>query len=229
VVVPARNEEERLAACLRSIERARRRLSGDVTVRTVVVLDGCTDDTARVAARFRRVSAIAVGYGNVGRARAAGVERLLRERMIDPVATWLANTDADSIVPTNWLVEQARLANEGADVMVGTVQPKQEELTAEQRAAWDSLHPEGRAVGHVHGANLGMRATTYRAVGGFAAQPEHEDVEIVARLHLAGARVVATDACPVTTSGRSLGRTPSGYAGYLRTLVREDREVVGNW
>lgn len=70
----------------------------------------------------------------------------------------------------------------------------------------------------MHGANLGVRASTYLAVGGFAPLPAHEDVrlaEAVARL--AGAHVLTTVACPVLTSDRRVGRTPAGLAHDLRT------------
>jgi hypothetical protein len=75
----------------------------------------------------------------------------------------------------------------------------------------------GRPNGHVHGANLGVRADAYLRAGGFATLPEHEDVDLVARLR-ADPRVDVrpSDAADVLTSGRTTGRTPGGYAGYLR-------------
>lgn len=68
----------------------------------------------------------------------------------------------------------------------------------------------------MHGTNLGIRASVYRAVGGYPAIAEHEDVELVAAARAVGAREVATDACWVLTSGRTDGRTPGGYARHLR-------------
>ena len=147
---------------------------------------------------------------NVGTARAAGSRRALRLG-----ADWLANTDADSVVPANWLEVQRALADDGADVVIGTVRPDFDDLTERQQAAWLAGHVPGRPNGHVHGANLGIRASAYVAAGGYHPLPEHEDVDLVARLSRHG-RTVASDAAEVITSGRTFGRTPGGYARYLR-------------
>ena len=72
------------------------------------------------------------------------------------------------------------------------------------------------ANGAVHGANLGIRSSTLAAAGGFAPVPEHEDVMIVDRARLLGAKIFASAQANVLTSGRSEGRTPGGYARYLR-------------
>jgi hypothetical protein len=45
---------------------------------------------------------------------------------------------------------------------------------------------------------------------------EHEDVDLVGRAVANGAEPVASDAHAVLTSGRLVGRTAGGYAGYLR-------------
>ena len=85
---------------------------------------------------------------------------------------------------------------------------------------WLDTHIPGSPNGHTHGANLGVRASTYAAVGGFSALTEHEDVRLVDACRRWGATVVATDAAEVITSGRFIGRTPGGYAGYLRDQER---------
>jgi hypothetical protein len=133
-----------------------------------------------------------------------------------PDSVWIANTDADSAVPPGWLLEQARLARDGADVVLGTVSPDVDDLDDDQARAWLNRHSGDRALGEVHGANLGMRADLYLAVGGFPALAEHEDVAFVERCAARGAEIVASDSCEVTTSGRRVGRTPGGFARYLR-------------
>jgi glycosyltransferase involved in cell wall biosynthesis len=206
VVIPARDEEERIGRCLASVARAARLAT--VRVQTVVVADGCLDRTAALARSFRGVRVIELESSNVGASRRRGALGL------DAATTWIANTDADSVVPPNWISAQVELANRGWDVVVGTVRPEFSELSAEQLEAWHRTHPPGEANGHVHGANLGVRASAYAAVGGYRRLPEHEDNDLVERL--SDYRIVATDDCPVTTSGRSVGRTPGGYAKYLR-------------
>ena len=221
VVIPARNESALLRDCLLSVQRATRYLhvrKPRVTVRTFIVLDSCTDGSRAIIAEFAEVTAIHAWFSSVGASRAAGA-RWGMSRLRSPAAdTWIANTDADSTVPRNWLAEHVRLADSGHDLVVGTVQPVRSDLTPTQARAWDVTHPTGRHVGHVHGANLGVRASSYLAAGGFAPLAAHEDVDIVTRLRGLGARDTATDACPVTTSGRSVGRAPTGYAEYVRSL-----------
>lgn len=222
VVVPVRDEELLVGRCLDALAGARRRLlaDGGRTVDVVVVLDACRDASADVVARHGDVRAVHVDAGDVGAARRAGAEVALASAA-DVGATWLVCTDADTQVGEDWLLEHVRLADAGADVVVGTVHPDPADLTAAQWSAWRATHVPGRPNGHVHGANLGVRAASYLRAGGFVPAPEHEDVDLVARLRATGARVVASDAVDVRTSGRPVGRTPGGYAGHLSaTLLR---------
>jgi len=212
VVIPARDEEERIGRCLASVVEAAAAVALPVDI--TVVADGCLDRTVAVARSFRGVRVLEIESSNVGAARAVGARAVL-----DRGADWIANTDADSTVPPNWLAEQVALAELGNDVVIGTVRPDFAELSDEQVAAWHAGHVAGQPNGHVHGANLGVRASAFLEVGGYRELPEHEDADLVARL--AGATVVASDAAEVVTSGRSIGRTPGGYARYLREdLVR---------
>jgi hypothetical protein len=233
VVVPARDEAALIGRCLASIGRARLRLSGsspdsggladipgheEVRVVTVVVADHCTDDTAAVARLAPDVTVVEARVRNVGLARSLGVARALAELEllgVDPERSWIASTDADSEVPETWLTSQLELAREGADVVVGTVRPDFADLSPEQIAAWTARHTPGRPNGHVHGANLGVATSSYLAAGGFGDLDLHEDVSLVERLRASGASIVASEAGEVLTSGRRVGRTRGGYAGYL--------------
>ncbi|MBU1589422.1 MAG: glycosyltransferase [Actinobacteria bacterium] len=207
VIIPARDEEALIARCLTSVLEAARHVLVHVDIQ--VVADGCLDSTVPIARTFPGVRILELESSNVGAARAAGAEAVLARG-----AHWLANTDADSVVPPNWLAHQVALEREGWDAVVGTVRPDFAELDAGQRAAWLATHRVGEPNGHVHGANLGLRASVYRAVGGYLALPEHEDADLVARLD--GYRVIATDEAEVVTSARRFGRTPGGYARFLR-------------
>ncbi len=208
VVIPARDEAERIDACLDSVLLAASSVSEVVQI--VVVADGCLDDTAARARRHPGVVVVETESANVGMARRVGTRHAMSWG-----SQWLANTDADSVVPPHWLAVQLELARTGADAVVGTVRPDFAELTPAQQQAWIATHSDGQAIGNVHGANLGVGVRAYRRAGGYPPVREHEDVDLVARLRRVG-RVVATDACEVVTSGRLVGRTPGGYAGYLR-------------
>lgn len=213
VVVPVHDEELLLPECLAALQIAAADV--DLPVEVVVVLDDCQDGSAEVA-RSTDVHVLEVTEGAVGAARAAGTAAGLALHDDDPATVWVACTDADSVVPFHWLRAQRDLADDGADVVLGTVRPDPRDLTERQLAAWRATRVPGRPNGHVHGANLGIRADAYLRAGGFAPLAEHEDAELVARLRAdRRVAVVASEATDVVTSGRLVGRTPGGYAGYL--------------
>lgn len=236
IVIPARNEEELVGACLRSVDRAitvtRDRLGARAPHLDVIfVADHCTDATAAVAAGFpvcvidHHTGAL---VGNVGAARAVGVAAGLARTSVRPDRVWLAHTDADSRVPENWILDQIALATSGTDLMIGTVRPDFADLSDDQVALWEATHTPGHPNGHVHGANLGIRADVYLAAGGFLPEAEHEDVGLVERALAHGARSTATDSCEVITSGRTVGRTPGGYAAHLRAGLDRMPEQSGS-
>lgn len=218
VVVPAHDEADRIAACLDALVGAVDRLALErpgLDASVTVVLDGCTDGTARVVERYP-VDVLTTDRVGVGRARTIGVTHALRAHVGDPAARWLAHTDADSRVPVRWLVQQADALASGAQVLVGAVVPDPDDLAPVALERWTRAHPPGAALGHVHGANLGVLAAAYVTLGGFDPVPEHEDARLVARARALGFRVDATVDLPVVTSGRFSGRTPGGYAEHLR-------------
>lgn len=207
VVVPAHDEALVLAACLDRLRRATARVPAEV----IVVADTCTDDTAAVAERAG-ATVIAVDVRNVGRARAAGMSHALRHG-----ATWLATTDADSLVPTGWLGWHVAHADAGTQVLVGEVRvadwSPHSPLVKDRFERHYAAHRP-----HVHGANLGCDAQTYLAVGGFDALAVGEDHDLVARARRAGHRVVHDGRSPVVTSARRLARAPDGFSAFLETL-----------
>ncbi|MDQ0744058.1 glycosyltransferase involved in cell wall biosynthesis [Clavibacter sp. B3I6] len=219
VVIPARDEEALVGRCLASVEAAavRARAAG-IRVHVVLVADDCRDRTAEVA-RAAGVEVIESSAGRVGAARARGVAAALAAWDGPDDELWIACTDADSVVPAAWITSQLELADGGADVVVGTVRPELDALSPAQISAWRATRVPGEANGHVHGANLGVRADAYLRAGGFPEVAEHEDVDLVARLRRTGVAITASAAGEVLTSGRRDGRTPGGYAGYLHVSL----------
>ncbi|MGN6612363.1 MAG: glycosyltransferase [Angustibacter sp.] len=222
VVVPARDEEELLPGCLDAIAIAAQRVLVPVTV--VVVLDRCGDRTADVVAARPEVLAVECDAGVVGTARAAGVDAALdRLRAHDPDRIWIACTDADSRVPADWLEHQLQLADDGVDLVLGTVDLVGEELPPATAARWwrdYSRLVDEASHAHVHGANVGVRAGVYLEAGGFAPVSAHEDVLLTrAVARLPGATVVPSVAVPVATSDRLRGRAPEGVSADLRRLA----------
>ncbi len=220
IVVPARDESDLLPACLSSLTEAvaavvaaRPGTSASVTL----VLDRCVDDSAEVASRFDGIDVLDVDHGRVGAARAAGVRHATRGDT-NPSSVWIANTDADCVVPLQWLIGQLALADRGHDAVVGTVEPHGPDLDEALLAAWRARHERRDGHGHVHGANLGLTLAAYHAAGGFPDAAAHEDVVLVDRLRRSGVRWFAAGSPPVSTSGRREGRAPEGFAGYLSAL-----------
>lgn len=219
VVVPARDEAETLDACLGSIEAAAERIA-PLEVEIVLVLDSCRDESASIAFAHPAVQVVHIDAGNVGVARRTGIAAALQERSgRGPLAyTWIATTDADSVVPLEWLRVHADAARRAADGVIGAVVPRLDDLDPALVVEWSRLHWPGATLGHVHGANLGIRASTYTEAGGFATTAIHEDVDLVTRLRARGADLFETEEAPVVTSARLTGRVVGGYADYLASL-----------
>jgi len=213
VVIPAHDEAEVLPDSLAAIERSLRGVHCRAHV--VVVLDDCTDASDRVLSRFPWVETVQISARNVGIARAAGAEAILRWSGSTPLhRIWLASTDADSVVPAGWLSGQIRLAESGWEVVLGTVRVDDWDGHApavERR--WRAGYRDIEDHPHVHGANLGCTAAAYRDAGGWAPRSCGEDVALAAAL--AHRRVLRTAALPVTTSARTAPRAPGGFGDTL--------------
>ncbi len=226
IVVPARDEEVLLPACLDAIDDALRALEvvhPGIRTQVFVVLDACGDRSAQVVRGRPGVTTIVTQARNVGLARSLGVSAAADWAMQAGVAArtgalWLANTDGDSVVPRHWLTTQVRMAGEGRALVVGSVQPHPGDLTAEELARWRARHISADGHEHVHGANLGFSWDAYESVGGFAPIPTHEDVELVGAMRRAGVPWIASGRMAVTTSGRRVARAPGGFAHYLEGM-----------
>lgn len=224
VAIPARNEEALLGGCLLSVAHAIEALHGvrpDIPVDTVVALDGCTDQSAAVVSRAG-VHAVFLRGAGVGTTRDAAISHglSLADSWLDASSehhTWVACTDADSLVGSTWLIRQITWAESGMDLVLGSVEPHGP-VSPAVLAAWHSQHRLGEGHPHVHGANLGMRAHTWRAAGGFGPHTVGEDVGLVSRVKAQGNAWVATDTTRVATSARLQGRVTGGFADYLSDL-----------
>ncbi|KTS05255.1 glycosyltransferase [Microbacterium testaceum] len=220
VVIPAHDEEALIGRCLASVTRAMahaREREPDLSATIVVVLDACSDTTGLQTRRWP-VQALEISARNVGTARRTGVAHALASLDSAPGDTWIAMTDADTIVPRDWITHQLELMDAGIDLVLGTVRPDFADLSARHAAYWRATHERGRPPGNVHGANLGVRASTYVEAGGIRDLVEHEDVALVRAVRALGARERASDVHEVETSGRFMGRTPGGYAAFLRRV-----------
>ena len=128
VVVPARDEAERIAACLLAL--AAQRGITHAEYEAIVVLDGCRDDTlmrvreVSVAEPALQLHVIATGESRgVGRARRSGMDLACQRLLsVGNGAGLIASTDADSVVAEDWLASQLELAASGAQAIGGHVE-----------------------------------------------------------------------------------------------------------
>jgi glycosyltransferase involved in cell wall biosynthesis len=220
VVVPAHDEEDLMPDCLSAVRRAGQALDG-VPVHLVVAADACGDRTAEVA-RAAGATVVEIGACRVGAARAAGIREVLRRTgHLDPSSVWLATTDADTLVPPEWLSVQLAYAAAGWDAVAGTVLVADwsEHAPAVRHRFEDRYGDGGDSHPHVHGANLGFTARAYRAAGGFAPLPTAEDHAFVRSLTAAGGRIVRSGQMSVVTSARRAARAPLGFGHLLATLA----------
>ena len=213
VVVPANDEEAMIGRCLDALKVAAQHTAlGGEPVEIVVVLDACRDATQHLALA-QGAACIAIEARNVGIARATGASALIAQG-----ARWLAFTDADSAVATDWLARQVETA---ADAVCGVVCIDDwGDYSAEARAAYEAGYVDKDHHRHIHGASLGVSSAAYLRAGGFPPLRSSEDVELVRRLHRQGATIRWTNAVRVNTSARRVARAPDGFAAHLKHLER---------
>lgn len=233
VVVPARDEADLIAACLAHLRVALVALPSRIERAVCVVADRCVDDTARIAragfAGWPHAAVVSNACARtVGEVRGLGLHQV--SAMLarhEPARTLLLSTDADSTVGQDWALEHLRLAETGWHAVAGVAELA-EPLAPVIASRYAVVH--GRAGGrdghgNVYGANLGVRADAYAAVGGFAPLATGEDHDLWRRLHAAGFRCRYAKGPVVTTSARLHGRAPDGMAALLSGLRQDVFEL----
>lgn len=233
VAVPAHDEQRRIEACLGSVMAAvhRAREEGLVARATVgVATHRCSDATGPRAARvLRRHPELDGGVhenqtaDTVGEVRHTLIGALAERWARSAHRTWVFNTDADSVVPTDWVASTvAQASSERAAAVAGLVQLVDWNATVPARREYERLVQAGiRGDGHTHvyAANLAVRFDGYLAVQGFPAVPHGEDQALVGRLREGGWRVRTSARPLVHTSGRMPGRAAQGLGALLHDLV----------
>jgi glycosyltransferase involved in cell wall biosynthesis len=236
VIVPARNEELRIADCLGAL--AAQSVDGTAVV---LVANNCDDRTVHIARELANTAGLrlavlecALNSGEgVGTARRLGCEHALA---LWPEAAYLLSTDADCLVAPDWIARN-RFHLAQIPAVCGRVEPMAGELSvlsdieilpAEMEGRYERLvvefyrhfRPDPCGLDGDHGgaagASLAVHASAYRAVGGFADLATGEDRDLVRRLKTGGFGVLhAGDVC-VAASCRLDGRAGGGMSDALR-------------
>jgi glycosyltransferase involved in cell wall biosynthesis len=228
VIVPARNEEACLGACLKSLFR-----QSGVEFEIIVVDDASTDRTVEVARGFAGIHVVESrplpeGWGGKSNAAWTGAQHARGE--------WLLFTDADTVHKPGSLASSLAEAREHKAALL-SYSPEQELQGLVQMAVMPVIFAElactYRAIevcdpasssAAANGQYLLIRREAYDAVGGHAAVASSllEDVELASAVKQSGRRLrfrYGGDAVR-TRMYRSFGQMVEGWTKNLALLFR---------
>jgi glycosyltransferase involved in cell wall biosynthesis len=220
IIIPAKNEEELLPRCLQSLKSAINELPNYCTYDMVLAVDSSIDRTFEIGEKFILPNGMVINIseGTVGKARLLATEVALKRYRGNLEHCWLANTDADCEIPSNWLTYQLNHAMQGTQALAGIVSvdnfKDHKEHVAQRFVETYILNADGTHP-HIHGANLGMRADAYIDAGGWNCLKTAEDHDLWNRLRLSNISMKSDSKLCVITSGRRIGRAPNGFADAL--------------
>lgn len=248
VAIPARDEAERIGPCLIALNEQIRHPDA-----VVLMLNNCTDETETIARRMAprlrfRLDVISrrlpPAQANAGHARRLAMA--LAAEQADPHGV-LLTTDADAVVPPDWVLRNLAELRHGADIVCGraVIDPREAAMIPPHLHADDALecrlialldeiawvcdpepHDPPRRHTEASGASLAVRAEAFRAVGGIPSIAAGEDRAFVRALWMIDARVRHDAAILVTVSGRTVGRAAGGMADTIRRRMTHQDEFT---
>lgn len=250
VIIPAKNEGNSLAIALEAL-RDQSDLNGDPLARNryevIVLSNNSTDHTAAVAHVFKRshpslIIHVVERFFEPAQAHIGHVRRILMEEACRRLESSSAgtrailSTDADTKVMPDWIAQNLRELERGADAVGGHItldrtedsllSPRATEmhrLDTEYRTlvAWleDRIDPQAhdRWPRHYHhfGASLAVTPAAYREVGGLPPERQLEDIAFFGMLIRHDKKFRHSPAVKIQTSPRLQGRTRVGLAEQL--------------
>ncbi|MSR87118.1 glycosyltransferase [Candidatus Peribacteria bacterium] len=200
VVIPAFNEEEHIAACLEAFTRQQTSIPFDI-----ILVDNCSNDrTSEVAQTFAsRLPLKIIHEGKKGRgaARARG--------FAEATGSIILSTDADTIVPPNWVTAFAGALMLRQDVVAVTGRPMLTEFSWWKNAVFNTIVPLCIVINGFFFRNVGLsgfsfavRKSAYDQAGGFDAEADaYEDLDLANRVRKIG-KIVYLAHPAVIFSGR---------------------------
>lgn len=219
VVIPAYNEERLIGQCLDAFARQRTRRAFEV----IVVDNASTDRTARIVRSYAsRIPVRVVSEPRKGRgqARKTGFENAQGDI--------IASTDADTVVPANWIETIAKTFERNRSLVgiTGTVRILDCDTVTNKMV--NVLQPAmmrvGAAVVHyqlLNGFNFAVRAEAYRQSGGFdASLAGMEDYDLARKIGKVG-KTAFVPSLTVTFSGRRFKQGfMKGVFDYAKSFAR---------
>ncbi|WP_138935428.1 glycosyltransferase [Roseovarius arcticus] len=238
VVIPARNEAERIGACLAAF-------AGQIERTTIILVINNTIDATAERARDTAAQydldltvldcALNPADG-VGAARRIGCDHAMRQMRH---LRYMMTTDADCIVAADWIACNARHL-ESVDAVCGRIDLIESEkgILSEMDLVLATNEGRYRALvqtiyakyaeesadligthGEAAGASLAFTPAAYVAVGGFERNENGEDRRIVRALRSSGYRVSHADDVIVRASCRLDGRAVGGMSDALKARI----------
>jgi len=244
VVIPVRNEEHHLGACLDALTAQSRRPDS-----ILLLLNNCSDGSLDIARRARLSYAgmNIVECQLTGSDASAGEARRLACEHAHALAPdgIILTTDADSIVPATWIADNLAEIGRGADCVCGmAIIDRGEHGGYRPRLAFDdmretfllNLQDEITAIvdpdpfdpwprhQQNSGASIAVKAAALRRAGGAPRVASGEDRAMVRHLALVDAKIRHAPEIAVVVSGRLHGRAAGGMAQTIaRRARRQDR------
>ncbi|WP_164972704.1 glycosyltransferase [Lacibacter luteus] len=172
ILIPARNEEQNITDCLRSIEQ----LNYPKELIEVIVVDDFSDDaTVATARQFPFVKVIEL-KDQLSEKINSYKKKAIEAGIAAATGEYIVTTDADCIVPVNWLRNFAFIIQQQPTVFIAApVDMKEESSAIKVFQSLDFLSLQGITAASVaagfhsmcNGANLCYRKDAFYAVDGF--------------------------------------------------------------
>jgi len=196
VVVPALNEEKLIEKCLQSLSnQSLSRKDYEI----IVVDGGSTDKTLKIADKY--ADKIIKNIKSIGKARDIGLRKAKAEIV--------AYTDADTIVPNNWLDCMLTSYEDGVLGVTGPIKPLENKILGKiSFFIYNSILQTGvllKEWGAI-GNNFSVKKKAVQKVGGFIF-PVYEEFEIWTKLNKIGRTRYISDLYVVTSARRYLKLT----------------------
>ena len=247
IAVPARNEAERLPRLVRALDRQGAQacllvLLNGCTDGSRARLDAACASARNVELHVRE-TVLPPSLANAGVARRLALDAALDVLLGAGVpldAAALLTTDADAEPAPDWLRANLAALNAGADLVGGRIHGAPEEeallpplvqtrarallafqdrMTRIESALDPVPHDPWPRHRDTLGASLGVRAATYRAIGGLPPRAAQEDLALAEEVRLHGGLVRRCPAVCVTVSARTRGRAAGGMADTLTAWI----------
>jgi GT2 family glycosyltransferase len=245
VAIPVRDEAARIAPCLIALNKQMRPPDA-----VVLMLNNCIDETETITrAMIQKLRFhldvisrdLPLHQADAGHARALVMDAAAKRAGASGV---LLTTDADTIVPPDWVTRNLHALHRGADIVCGRaiIDPMEAAMIPAHLHADDAMEcqliallddlawildpePHDPLPRHTEasGASLAVSVAAFHRVGGIPTIASGEDRAFVRALWMLDAKVRHDPAIQVTVSGRIEGRAPGGMADAIRRrIIRQD-------